>query len=165
MAVSARVGRSGGVLNLDYRLDDPWGSVTLAPPGAPMRADRLWEHTCFEAFVAPIGGAAYWEVNVASAGDWNVWRFDGYRQGMTPEERIPAPRVETTTGDGTVRLAATVDVSALAELRDPDLAVGLAVVVESTSGALSYWAASHPGKRPDFHARDGFSLRLAKVTA
>jgi hypothetical protein len=163
VAVSARAARADGVLTLDYRLDDPWGTVRLAPPAAAVRADRLWEHTCFEAFVAPAGGAAYWEVNLASDGRWNVWRFDRYREGMMAEDRIVAPAVETTTGDGTVRLSSTVDLSRLPDAGECELAVGLAVVVEATDGALSYWAVCHPGARPDFHARDGFSLRLPRV--
>jgi hypothetical protein len=160
VAVSARAARADGVLTLDYRLDDPWGTVRLAPRATAVRADRLWEHTCFEAFVAHAGDPAYWEVNLASDGRWNVWRFDRYREGMMAEDRIAAPAVEPTTGDGTFRLSATVDVSHLADI---ELAVGLAVVVEAGDGTLSYWAVCHPGTRPDFHARDGFSLRLPRV--
>lgn len=165
VAVSARAGRARGIVTLDYRLDDPWRTVPLAPRGEAVRANRLWEHTCFEAFVAPADDAAYWEVNLAGDGRWNVWRFDRYREGMMADDRIRAPRVETTTGDGTFRLSATVDVSRLPDVEERALLVGLAVVVEAGDGTLSYWAAAHPGPRPDFHARDGFSLRLPEVRA
>jgi hypothetical protein len=163
VAVSARASRAEGVLTFDYRLDDPWDAVRLATSTRPTRSDRLWEHTCFEAFVAPAGASGYWELNLASGGDWNVWRFDGYRQGMTPEDALEPPRIEATTGDGTLRLTATIDVSRLDGLRAAELAVGLAAVVEANDGTLSYWAAVHAGKRPDFHARDGFSLRLTEA--
>ena len=79
------------------------------------------------------------------------------------EERIATPAVEATAGDGTFRLSATIDVSRIVELVERDLDVGLAVVVQATDDILSYWAAAHPGKRPDFHARDAFSLRLGPV--
>jgi hypothetical protein len=164
VAVSARASRSAGVLTLDYRLDDPWDAVRLpAASASPARSDRLWEHTCFEAFVAPAGAAPYWEVNLASGGDWNVWRFDDYRRGMAPEDAVDSARVESSTGTGTLRLTATIDLSPVEAIRTAALAVGLAVVVETTDGTLSYWAAVHPGKRPDFHARDGFSLRLTEA--
>jgi hypothetical protein len=164
VAVSARASRSAGVLTLDYRLDDPWDAVRLpAAPASPTRSDRLWEHTCFEAFVAPAGAARYWEVNLARGGDWNVWRFDDYRHGMAAEDGVHAAPIETTIGDGTLRLTATIDLAGIEALRDGELAVGLAVVVEASDGTLSYWAAVHPGKRPDFHARDGFSLRLTEA--
>jgi hypothetical protein len=162
VAISVRAGRSGALLSFDFRLDDPWDVVRLAEPAEARRMDRLWEHTCFEAFVAPAAGLAYWEVNLSSAGHWNVWRFDGYRTGMAPEDRIPPPIVATATGDGTLRLTATLDASGTNGLRT-ELAVGMAVVVEATDGTLSYWASAHPGTRPDFHARDGFALRLPAV--
>jgi hypothetical protein len=40
------------------------------------------------------------------------------------------------------------------------LRLGLAAVIETTDGALSYWALAHPAARPDFHRREGWTLQL-----
>ena len=40
------------------------------------------------------------------------------------------------------------------------LQLGLAAVIESADGALSYWALRHPPGEPDFHHRDAFALAL-----
>ncbi|HEV7733135.1 MAG TPA: DOMON-like domain-containing protein [Candidatus Binatia bacterium] len=162
MTLSARATRAGTILALEFRLLDPTASIRLPIVAVdPARTDRLWEHTCFEAFVARDGEAAYWEANVSSAGHWNLWRFAGYRVGMSPELRIAAPTSFRTAiaGDAFV-LSATFDLASIPELADDELAVGLAAVLETTSGRLSYWALRHVGAKPDFHARDGFDARL-----
>src|SRR5690606_8160391 len=51
----------------------------------PMRKDGLWKSTCFELFAAEEGKSGYWEVNAAPNRDWNMYRFDGYREGMREE--------------------------------------------------------------------------------
>jgi hypothetical protein len=38
--------------------------------------------------------------------------------------------------------------------------VGLAAVVEETSGHRSYWALAHPPGKPDFHHADCFTLEV-----
>lgn len=162
VTLSARATRADTILALEYRLQDPMAAVRLPVVAIePARTERLWEHTCFEAFVARDGDAAYWEVNVSSAGHWNLWRFPGYRVGMTPELRIAAPTSFRTAiaGDAFV-LSVTFDLAAIPELADDDLALGLAAVLETTRGEHSYWALRHVGVKPDFHARDGFAARL-----
>ena len=42
------------------------------------------------------------------------------------------------------------------------LRLGLSAVIETTDGALSYWALAHPAPRPDFHQRAGWTLRLER---
>ena len=36
----------------------------------------------------------------------------------------------------------------------PDGRIGLSAVIETTDGALSYWALAHPAEKPDFHHPD-----------
>jgi hypothetical protein len=38
--------------------------------------------------------------------------------------------------------------------------LGLAAVIEETSGRKSYWALAHPPGKPDFHHSDCFALEL-----
>ncbi len=40
------------------------------------------------------------------------------------------------------------------------LALGLSVVIEEESGALSYWALRHAPGKPDFHHASAFALEL-----
>jgi len=165
-SVRAEVERHDGRLVLRYALHaeapDAW---RLAPQAnAPVRRDRLWEHTCLEAFVAPEDAAAYWEINLAPSGDWNVYRFDGPRTGMREESRARRPGMERAAADGSCTLVATLDLTTLPELAATSLRVGLAAVVEAADGSLAYWAIRHPGPRPDFHDRAAFVVRLPAVS-
>jgi len=137
--------------------------LRVAPPAElPGRRDGLWRHTCCEAFLAPSAGVAYWEVNVAPSGDWNVYAFSGYRSGMTIEARVAALGcTRSPRGDGGLALHASFDVTAIAALARGPLDVGLAAVLEHDDGTLAYFALRHPGERPDFHRREAFALRLA----
>lgn len=158
--------RAGTMLSLRWVLEGLPAGARIPPPArAPARTDRLWEHTCLEAFVAPVDAACYWEVNLSPAGHWNVYRFDDHRQGMTPERRVHGPAAfaassASATGAGTtLTLAATLDLGPLAELGSGALDVGLAAVVETDDGRRLY-ALRHAGAEPDFHARETFVLRL-----
>jgi hypothetical protein len=158
----AGVSCDGTVLSLQYVLRHPTERWRLAVPrAAPARADRLWEHTCFEAFLAPENSSSYWEINLASNGDWNVYRFDGYRRGMRIDEQAPPPVVRATGSPGDLTLAATLDLTPLVTVASSRLDVGLAAVLESHDGTLSYWALRHAAGRPDFHHRETFVVRLA----
>jgi hypothetical protein len=161
--VRAGVSRDGAVLSLQYVLRNPAQRWRLtAPRTAPARADRLWEHTCFEAFVAPEDSSVYWEIDLAASGDWNVYRFDGYRRGIRTDEHVLPPTVRATASPaGFLTLAATLDLTPLATIASSNLAVGLAAVLESQDGTLWYWALRHAAGRPDFHQRESFVVRLA----
>jgi hypothetical protein len=161
-ALRAEGVRAGARLSLRWRLDAPPGSVTVAARSAePSRRDRLWESTCFEAFIGPAGRPDYWEVNLSPSGDWNFYRFDGERTGMRPEPRVMAPSVETTShAGGRVTVTAALDLAPLAELAAAPLDLSITAVLESASGVRSYWALRHTSPRPDFHARGSFVIRL-----
>jgi len=174
--------RSHGQLTLHYRLS--WSlasSAVLVPPRAsaraedpaPQRRDGLWQHTCFEAFLAPLGGESYWEVNLSPSGDWNVYRFAAYRSDQQLEQSYatlpftlmgprPAPP-KASCQNPSVRVLLELDLCcALPPVlaQAPELELGLTAVIEQVDGALSYWALNHPGPEPDFHDRRGWGLRL-----
>ena len=49
--------------------------------------------TCFEAFLGLPGHTAYWEINLAANGDWNVYSFDDYRSGQQEQPLDQPPTV------------------------------------------------------------------------
>lgn len=158
----AGIERTAARLSLRYVLGGPLAHLRIpAPASSPRRTDHLWEHTCFEAFLAPAGAAAYWEINISPTGDWNLYRFDGYRGGMRPESRTQAPAcVMERASCGTITMRATIDLTPIAALGTTALEVGLAAVLESNDGVRSYWALRHAGAAPDFHQRATFVVPL-----
>src|SRR4026207_1596869 len=75
-----------GALRLRYFLDGDIDRIALpargaarraARParGAPGRAERLWQDTCFEAFVARRDARAYCELNFSPSEAWAAYGF------------------------------------------------------------------------------------------
>src|ERR1700739_2784793 len=73
--------RAGGLV-LRYVVSGKLDELALPVATAPARADELWRHTCFEAFIQPSPGKAYYEFNFAPSTQWAAYRFDNYRAGM-----------------------------------------------------------------------------------
>ncbi|MDR1276519.1 MAG: DOMON-like domain-containing protein [Candidatus Accumulibacter sp.] len=117
------------------------------------RADRLWEHTCFEAFLASANRSDYREFNFSPSGDWAAYDFSDYRQGRA-DAAVGAPKIRASVRPPWLELRAVVAHGDGAAFSD-ETRVGLSAVVE-TPGGLTYWALRHVGEHPDFHRRDGF---------
>jgi hypothetical protein len=156
-------------LQISYRL---WGDIARlrVPDDQPARrADQLWEHTCFEAFVALPGSQAYREFNFSPAGLWASYDFSVYRQradmGDTTAGEMVAPQIVTRRYAGRLEVDATLAASVLPAGMEA-LDVGLCAVVEAADavdGHHSYWALAHGAARPDFHLRESFTLRIARA--
>jgi hypothetical protein len=143
-------------LRVRYLLHADLSRLRIPQPKPARRADELWKHTCFEAFLRAAAGAGYQEINVAPSSEWAVYSFDDYRKGMAPANlpRPPAILVDRTAD----RL--TVDVRIDLKVLPPSRALALAAVLEDESGSLSYWALRHAATKPDFHHPDGFTLEI-----
>ena len=157
-----------GSLQISYCL---WGDIARlrVPDDQPARrADELWEHTCFEAFVALPDSPAYREFNFSPSGLWASYDFSAYRQRVDAAAEISAPRIVTRRYAGRLEVDATLAANALpagADVLDA-LDVGLCAVVEAADavdGHHSYWALAHRAARPDFHLRESFTLRLVRA--
>lgn len=147
-------------VEIQYFLSGDVNNLRIPADAAPRRAENLWQHTCFEAFVAAPRGTGYFEFNFAPSGEWAMYQFDAYREGMTPIEAAP-PIITTrrTAHDLVVKIV--VDLRALLNFKDyPELRLALSAVIENSNGELSYWALAHPPGKPDFHHTDGFALTL-----
>jgi hypothetical protein len=138
--------------------------VRIPPVQSAARAEGLWRHTCFEAFISAPGTAGYYEFNFAPSRQWALYHFDAYREGMSPADVEPPPELCVRRFEDRLELDAAVHLNDLIGLRGaPRLLLGLTAVVEEENGRLSYWALKHPPGKPDFHSRDGFVLELGDV--
>ncbi len=159
-------------LTLRFVLSGPLRHVRVPAETSGARAEELWRHTCFEAFVALEHVPGYLEFNFAPSRAWQAYRFSARRVGMMPAE-LPAPPVltighrecrepqgRTRGADDALVLEALVCLPApYAEGRHA-LQLALNAVLEDEAGVLSYWALRHAPGRPDFHHPDAFALTL-----
>jgi hypothetical protein len=146
--------REGEALKLRYRATGRMQDVLAPAPAYCERADELWKHTCFEAFVGG-GDGRYCEFNFAPSTQWAAYAFDGYRAGMR-EFEMSALAIEANAGEGWFELEAVVTPGETGLWR-----VALSAVIEETNGTKSYWALKHPAGKPDFHHADCFALELS----
>jgi hypothetical protein len=150
-----------GVLVFRYSLDADMSRVRVPPSGAGERADALWKHTCFEAFVAPADAPGYHEFNFSPSLDWAIYRFSAYREGMSRAEIGRVPEIFVRRADDGLDLQSAVRLGDLADWRDVrHLRIALAAVIEDENGRLSYWGLRHPPGKPDFHHPNGFALEV-----
>lgn len=149
------------LLVLRYRVSGDVGALRLPVPKQPARADQLWRHSCFEAFVRPGVGAAYAEFNFAPSAEWAAYRFRAYRDGMAAAHDIEAPLIRTEQARDRFDLEAEIALPGAEFHTDAPWRLGLSAVIEESNGRLSYWALAHPPDKPDFHRADCFTLELA----
>lgn len=151
----------GGAIALTFTLEGELARMRTSAPRAPSRTDRLWEHTCFEAFVVVANGPAYYEFNFAPSGEWAAYAFRDYRKGVPLEQEELCPGINVRRAGGELELRALLHLNRLA-LIEPHarLRLALSAVIEDAHGGLSYWALKHPSGQPDFHHPDAFALVL-----
>jgi hypothetical protein len=153
-----------GNLVLRYTISGKIADLRLPAPAASTRTDELWQHTCFEAFLRPPSGEAYYEFNIAPSTQWAAYAFSGYRSGMRIADEAGTPFIEVQRGADFYLLQASLDLGRLAHVtQDGVWRLGLSAVIEEESCALSYWALKHPPGRADFHHSDCFALELASA--
>jgi hypothetical protein len=152
------------ILVFRYSLAADMSRVRIPLSGAGGRADALWEHTCFEAFVAGGDAPGYHEFNFSPSLDWAIYRFSAYREGMTRAEIGSGPKISLCRDDEGLVLESAVRLGHLVDLRGVrHLRIALAAVIEDDNGRLSYWGLRHPPGKPDFHHPNGFSLELDRT--
>ena len=151
---------AGATLSCRYTLHADVARLRLPRTGVSHRADGLWRHTCFEAFVTTADSRAYYEFNFSPALGWAAYRFEEYRRGMSAATLAQAPGLQVRRSSEELELAATVHLAGtpLGEARA--LRIALAAVIEEQDGRLAYWALRHPPGNPDFHHPESFTLEL-----
>lgn len=157
-----------GSLVFTYEITGKIDALAVPPLADAARADDLWQHTCFEAFLRDAAGEGYYEFNFAPSTQWAAYRFSAYRTERREASEIDAPVIAVEAGAERYRLRASLDVDRLPSFSASSGAgagnrtgrLGLAVVIEETNGHRSYWALVHPSGKPDFHHADGFALEV-----
>jgi hypothetical protein len=162
--IEARVQQNpDGDLSVSYRLKGDIDLVRVPQPVKPRRADRLWQRTCFEAFIAVKGTGGYYEFNFSPSREWAAYAFRSYRDKAELEDGELNPGITLRTARDQLELHAAIRLNRLRAISPGGaLRIGLAAVVEERGGKLSYWALKHPPGRPDFHHADGFVLEIQR---
>ncbi len=160
VTIGGSIGRRADTLSVGCEVRGDLSMVSIpAAAGEPRRQDQLWEGTCFELFLGMADSGEYWEFNLSPSGHWNVYRFDGYREGMREETAITSLPFDLRGDSEALLLAAEICIGTIVPAGKV-LAATVAVVIKTSDGGKSHWAPVHPASRPDFHRRDGFALLL-----
>jgi hypothetical protein len=160
VTIGGSIGRRAGTLSLRCEVRGDLSKVLIpAAAEAPRRKERLWEGTCFESFLCAADSGAYWELNLSPSGNWNVYRFTGYREGMREEAAYSSLPFAVRWNPEALVLTAEFNVGQIIPAGET-IEAGVAAVIGTIDGGKSHWALVHPVPRPDFHRRDGFSLIL-----
>jgi hypothetical protein len=148
-------------LVFQYVLRAEMSRIRIPPLELPGRADGLWKHTCFEAFIAATDVPGYYELNFSPSQQWAVYRFTAYRDGMSPADIVTPPQLTVRRYEDRLEVDAMIRLFDLTTLQAArTLKLALSAVVEDDSGTLSYWALKHAPDKPDFHHSNGFVLKL-----
>ena len=160
--IEARAGwTQENALILTYALKADLTRLRIPPPRPPRKANHLWQHTCFEAFISVKGKPEYYEFNFAPSGEWAAYSFQRYRVGMPFDDSELAPRISVRNAPDRLDLDTVVRLDHLRAIPPHAcLQLGLCAVIEDETGKLSYWALKHPPGKPDFHHPDAFALGL-----
>jgi len=159
--ITGTVERRVDILSMEYYISGSLMDLEIpVPNNSPERRIALWEHTCLEFFIGEPGLSRYWEFNLSPSGDWNVFRFEEYRQGLFEEmafSELPLYVVQETSKNFLLKLEWDLE-----RIFGPGKVLEMAVtaVIKTKSGRETMWALSHPGSSPDFHHRKGFLIRL-----
>lgn len=160
LKIAGNIARQGNQFTIQYALLGDVKEVAFAAASdTPARKHELWKDTCLEFFVGIKNSDQYWEFNLSPAGDWNVYRFNAYRQGMQEETAFTAlPFSIQHLSDG-LAIALDLDLDRIVPANQA-IEVGITTVIKHRDGEVSYWALTHQGSEADFHRRDSFIIAL-----
>src|SRR5258707_539642 len=98
-----------GELEISYFVTGNIDELRITPPTSATRTDELWQTPCFEAFIRPSTGTAYYEFNFAPSTQWAAYRFDSYRTGMRTTTDVVPPRIDVQTSGRLFTLRASLE--------------------------------------------------------
>lgn len=158
--IAGNIARYENQFTIQYALLGDLKEIAFSPVSdTPERKQELWQETCFEFFLGIQNSDSYWEFNLSPSGDWNVYRFDAYRQGMQEEATFTALPFSTQYLSDGLALVVNIDLDKIVPA-DRTLELAIAAVIKQQNGTMSHWALAHQGTEADFHRRDSFIISL-----
>jgi len=157
LQITGQVARKNQILTVNYALKGDLEKIEIpVVEASPNRKDELWENTCLEFFLGKYYTTHYWEFNLSTSGDWNIYRFEDYRKTMEVENKVRSLPfyILRDTNDLYVRLE--LDLHRLGTTIVNNFDVSITTVIKHKDGNISYWAVKHCGEEADFHLRDSF---------
>ena len=158
--ISGHISREADDLAIKYTLV---GNLTeLVIPeltNKPTRRNELWENTCFEFFLGVKDTPQYWEFNLSPSSNWNVYRFNNYRQGMEEETAFTFLPFLIEQNETSLNLSLKLGLSLIVNTNEI-IEIAIATVTKFKNNQITYWALTHPQKEADFHHRDSFKILL-----
>lgn len=158
--ITGKIGRRSNTLLINYTLVGPVAEfVVPAQTKTPGRKNSLWEETCFEFFLSLENADQYWEFNLSPSGNWNVYRFTSYRQGMQEEPAFASVPFSVQSHSDSLQISLELPLEKIVPQEQP-LKTGISAVIKSMDGRITCWALTHAGTKADFHLRDSFIIDL-----
>jgi hypothetical protein len=158
LTITGHISRNSNQLDIGYLISGNLSAIAIPSPNpTPQRQHQLWENTCLEFFLTLKNTTQYWEFNLSPNGDWNIYRFTDYRQGMREETAFTSLPFDLKTNSQTLQLNLTLNLEPIISTT-ANLTIGVTAVIKTQDNNLSYWALTHPGAKPDFHQRDSFVI-------
>ncbi|MBN3925517.1 DOMON-like domain-containing protein [Nostoc sp. NMS4] len=158
--ITGNISRNSNQLTICYNLGGDLKEIAIPPPlNLPSRKYELWEDTCFEFFLGIKDSQRYWEFNLSPAEHWNVYRFNGYRQGMQEETAFEKLPFSVQNQADALVLVLDVDLDKIISANQA-IEVSITTVIKYKNGEVTYWALTHQGAEADFHLRDSFIVKL-----
>lgn len=146
---------TGSTLKLVYKIVDPKNLLNL-PAGftsdekSTPRVNGLWNETCFEMFLRPIGKNFYHEFNFSLTPAWNQYFFESYRLPQPPKQNHDIA-LTLMNWDGQ-KLEVELTGLHISEKYE----ISLTAVLKEKSDLIHYMAIKHAGPEADFHHVDSF---------
>ncbi|WP_427159262.1 DOMON-like domain-containing protein [Aliinostoc sp. HNIBRCY26] len=160
LKITGNISRENNQLAITYQLTGDLKQVVIPPlVDIPTRKNELWENTCFEFFLGVRNSPRYWEFNLSPAGDWNIYRFDGYRQGMQEETAFNQLPFSVQSHPDSLIISLNSDLNQIISSAQ-SLEVAITTVIKQPDNHITYWAVVHKGAEADFHLRDSFIIMI-----
>lgn len=145
------------ILHLCYVITGNISSICIPDVLPQQYTDGLWQHTCFEVFIAAPDKNGYYEWNFSPSTEWAAYRFSAYRAGQVAMKNLIPPHITRRFGLHYFQLEVVLHLPDCIKAKGP---VALSAVVNMRDNMRSYWAYTHPSTVPDFHHPDNFVLYL-----
>ncbi|MDJ0799322.1 MAG: DOMON-like domain-containing protein [Calothrix sp. MO_167.B12] len=164
LQIHGNITRNHNTLGINYVFQGDLEKIDIPTPAdIPTRQHELWQATCFEFFLGIKHSPHYWEFNLSPTEDWNIYRFDDYRQGMQEETAITSLPFTLHRQPETLQLSLQLDLHKFIA-PEMNLDIGITAVVKDVNGVITYWALKHSGEEADFHLRNSFTIDLMGIS-